>query len=69
MKLTPADSVKVPELFTSHIVIHTPDTGVFVIGLAMQSEINAELLIKHWVKSRVRLISLSNISESFFAEI
>ena len=44
-------------------MIHTPDTDVLVIGLPMQSQINAELFIKIGV--RVRLISMSGISERF----
>ena len=34
----------------NNIVIHTPDTDVLVIGLTMQSQINAELFIKTGVK-------------------
>ena len=50
----------------NNIVIHTPDTDVLVIGLTMQSQINAELFIKTGVKNRVRLVSMSSINERFF---
>lgn len=48
----------------SRIVIHTPDTDVLLIALAVSSQINGELMIKTRTQNKARIISLSSIRET-----
>ena len=43
------------------VIIHTPDTGVFVLALGFARSLNCELFIKTGVKDKNKIISISRI--------
>ena len=43
------------------VIIHTPDTDVFVVALGFARSLNCELFIKTGVKDKNRIISISRI--------
>ena len=43
------------------VIIHTPDTDVFVLALGFARSLNCELFIKTGVKDKNRIISISRI--------
>ena len=50
------------------IVIHTPDTDVFLLAVAMSQHIDSSLYIKTGVKNNVRLISIADVAKNLPSE-
>ena len=46
------------------ILIHTPDTDVFLIALGVSSQISANLFIRTGTQNKARIISLSKVKEA-----
>jgi hypothetical protein len=47
-----------------NIVIHTPDTDVVIIAMAVSETVSSSLYIKTGTKNRTRIISLNDVKSS-----
>ena len=46
------------------VVLHTPDTDVFLIALGMSGDIGGEIYIKTGVQNKTRIMSLNEIKKN-----
>ena len=45
------------------IMIHTPDTDVFLLMLSMSNEIAGELCMKNGMRGKIRMINIADVKD------